>query len=69
MTENAKENSEVLNENAVAALFEVQPRTIRLWRRTKGLPHYKLCAKVVRFRRPDVLTWLEKFRRAMIVRS
>jgi len=53
----------ILNETEAATLLGVGPRTIRLWRRSRGLPHYKLTAKIVRFKRSDLIEWMESRRR------
>jgi excisionase family DNA binding protein len=53
---------DLLNYAGAAELLQQQPRTIRLWARTRGLPHYKPTAKVVLFRRAEILAWLERSR-------
>ncbi|MHC1765920.1 MAG: helix-turn-helix domain-containing protein [Verrucomicrobiia bacterium] len=56
---------ELLTDEQAAAELAVQPRTIRLWRRTRGLPHIKLTSKCVRIRRGDLNAWLSRNRVAM----
>ena len=56
-----------LDEEAVAKLLGVEPRTVRLWRRTRGLPHCKLTHKVVIFRPEDVAEWVASRRVAVSV--
>lgn len=51
----------------VAAAFQVEPRTIKLWRRTRGLPYIALTNKVVRFRRDDIEKWAAKRVRRVVV--
>jgi excisionase family DNA binding protein len=68
-TENAWRvgNSEdLLTEEETGAILKVSPRTIRLWRRTRGLPHTKITTKVVRIRRADLEGWMLRFRVAQI---
>jgi DNA-binding transcriptional MerR regulator len=47
---------------AAAYLGGVTPRTLRLWRHTRGLPHLKLTSKVIRYRRTDLDAWLNRHR-------
>ena len=54
--------NEFIDEIAAASFLKVTPRTVRLWRRTRGLPFFKLSAKVVRFRERDLVCWVEKSR-------
>lgn len=49
---------ELLTDLEAAALLSVEPRTLRLWRNTRGLPHIRLTSKVIRYRRPDIDAWL-----------
>jgi hypothetical protein len=42
----------------------ITPRTLRLWRRTLGLPYLKLTKKVIRYRPADVDGWLAARRQA-----
>jgi len=55
----------VMNEAECADYLRQKPRTIRLWRKRRGLPFIKLTSKVVLFRRPDVDGWLAQHRVAM----
>lgn len=50
----------LMTEDEVAAMLRVEPRTVRLWRQTRGLPFIRLSRKVVRFRRADVEAWLAR---------
>ena len=62
----ANTTDELLNEAEAAALLKIKPRVARLWRVTRGLPHFKPTRKVVLYRRDDLLAWLEKSRVATI---
>jgi len=62
----ANDDDPLLDDDAVAALLGVSARTIRLWRRTRGLPHLRITSKVVRHRRADVLSWVERHRVAQV---
>lgn len=57
---------EILNDRQVAALLGVRRRTLRLWRRTRGLPHCKITTKEIRYRRQDILSWLDQRRVQMV---
>ena len=49
---------ELLTDAQAAAILSVEPRTLRLWRHTRGLPHIRITSKVIRYRRPDLDAWL-----------
>ena len=50
----------LLTETGVAEIAQVKPRTIKLWRETRGLPYVRITSKVIRFRRGDVDAWLSR---------
>jgi excisionase family DNA binding protein len=52
-------------DEALAPLLHVEPRTIRLWRETRGLPFYRPTSKTILFKRSDVMRWLDRFRTVM----
>jgi len=54
--------TELLTDQQAADILAVEPRTLRLWRNTRGLPHIKISSKVIRYRRADVDAWLERRR-------
>jgi len=55
--------NENLNESeACQYLGGVTPRTLQEWRRKRGLPHIKLTAKHIIYKRVDLDGWLERFR-------
>ena len=56
---------DILTESQLAAELNVLPGTLRSWRRTRGLPHVKLTAKIIRYRRADIDGWLERNRVVM----
>lgn len=58
----ASDNDIIHGDQAAAALLGQSPRTIRLWRMRRGLPHFKVTGKVILFRRADILAWLENHR-------
>jgi excisionase family DNA binding protein len=51
--------NDILTEEQAAELLGIQPRTCRLWRKTRGLPYIKLTQKEIRFRRLDIDQWLQ----------
>jgi excisionase family DNA binding protein len=52
--------ADLLTDEQAAALLSVEPRTLRLWRHTRGLPHIRLTSKVIRYRRSDINGWLAR---------
>jgi hypothetical protein len=44
----------------------IEPRTLRLWRRNRGLPHVKLTSKFIRYRKADIDRWLDSHRVAIV---
>ncbi|MCO5053405.1 MAG: helix-turn-helix domain-containing protein [Verrucomicrobiae bacterium] len=59
-----KHNDNVLTEAEAALYLNVKPRTIRLWRVMRGLPHFKPTHKVTLYSREDLNAWLERHRTA-----
>jgi len=53
---------DLMTDEQTAAILAVEPRTLRLWRNTRGLPFIRISSKVIRFRRSDVNAWLERRR-------
>ena len=54
--------ADLLTDAQAAELFSVEPRTLRLWRHTRGLPHIRITSKVIRYRRSDLAEWLARRR-------
>lgn len=52
----------LLTDEQAAALLSVEPRTLRLWRNTRGLPFLRVTPKVIRYRRSDIDEWLARSR-------
>lgn len=50
----------LLTDQQAAELLAVKPRTLRLWRQTRGLPHIKITTKEIRYRRSDLDAWLAR---------
>ncbi len=57
---------EIMSDNEVAELLGVEHRTLRLWRKKRGLPHCKTSAKILRYKRSDIERWLDGFRVATV---
>jgi predicted site-specific integrase-resolvase len=55
----------VLDDAGAASYIGIERRTLRLWRRTKGLPHLKLSSKCIRYRQTDLDKWLDAHRVAI----
>lgn len=53
--------ADLLDDNAAAAILDVSPGTLSVWRSTGryALPFVKIGRKV-RYRRADLMAWLEK---------
>jgi hypothetical protein len=56
---------DILDDRAAAAYLITTPRTLRLWRQTRGLPFIRITSKVLRYRRPDLDAWLDRRRIAI----
>ena len=52
------ESQDLFDDPALCAYLTTNPRTLRLWRRTRGLPFIRISSKVIRYRRADVDRWL-----------
>ena len=52
--------SDLLTDETAAEFLGVEARTVRRWRRTRGLPHVRLTGKCVRIRRADLDRWLDQ---------
>ncbi len=61
----ALSRADLLTDQQAAEILSVEPRTLRLWRNTRGLPHIKITPKVIRYRRADLDAWLEQKRVAI----
>jgi len=59
------ENVDILDDKQAAALLHTNPRTLRLWRSTRGLPFIRITSKVIRYRRADIDEWLARRRVAI----
>ena len=50
----------LLSEKHAAKLLGISPRTLRNWRVIGGGPQYvKVSARCIRYRRADILSWIE----------
>ncbi|MCU0782771.1 MAG: helix-turn-helix domain-containing protein [Verrucomicrobia bacterium] len=58
----------LLTEIEAARFLGITPRTLRLWRRKRGVPHLRITGKVIRYRHSDLAGWLDRFRVAVIQR-
>jgi len=56
------DQGELMTDEQAAQVLSVEPRTLRLWRQTRGLPHIRITSKVIRYRRSDISAWLERRR-------
>jgi hypothetical protein len=56
---------DVLDDKQLSALLNTTPRTLRVWRHTRGLPFVKITNKVIRYRRLDIDDWLARRRVAI----
>jgi hypothetical protein len=58
---------DLMDEAQVAAYLLITPRTLRLWRRTRGIPHIRITSRVIRYRRSDIDAWLSQHRVAIVM--
>jgi len=56
---------DVMNEREAASYLRTKPRTLKLWRHTRGLPHSRISNKVVLYTRSDLDGWLARRRVAI----
>ena len=49
-----------LDERQAAEYLKVEPRTLRQWRKCRGLPHIKISSTVIRYRIGDLEKWLNQ---------
>lgn len=61
---NVNEIDRLLTEAQDATYLGLDIRTVRVWRKTRGLPHIKITGRLIRYRRRDVDAWLERSNRA-----
>ncbi len=54
------------NEREAAFYLRQKPRTLRLWRLTRGLPHSKVTTKVILYTKNDIDQWLGRQRVAVM---
>ncbi len=64
-TANTPDPTRPMTEDEAARYLRQKPRTLRLWRSTRALPHLKLTQKVVLYRRSDLDRWLERHMQAI----
>lgn len=57
-----REAVELWTDKEVCEFLACEPRTLRLWRNTRGFPFIRITSKVLRYRRPDVEKWLDSRR-------
>lgn len=50
-----------LTDEEAAALLRVEPRTVALWRRHRGLPHVRLAKTCVRIPLAELEAWTRQF--------
>ena len=53
-------SADLLTEIQAAEILAVEPRTLRLWRATRGLPYLRITPQVIRYRRSDLDAWLAR---------
>ncbi len=63
MKQRFADNSELMGGDEAAGLLGIRHRTLADWRKHRGLPYLRITAKEIRYRRSDLLAWLESFRR------
>jgi excisionase family DNA binding protein len=61
MQTHAQNNGEILDKIGASKLLEISPRTIDTWMRQKIIPFSKLPTGTVRFRKSQLLAFIEKY--------
>lgn len=54
-----REAVELWTDKEACKFLSVEPRCLRLWRRTRGLPFIRITSKVLRYRPADLESWLD----------
>ncbi|MBI4662163.1 MAG: helix-turn-helix domain-containing protein [Verrucomicrobia bacterium] len=57
----------LLTDQQAAEFLSVKPRTLRLWRHARGLPHIRITTKEIRYRLSDLEDWLARRRTVISV--
>jgi hypothetical protein len=60
-----REAAELWTDKEACQFLSAEPRTLRLWRHTRGLPFIRITSKVLRYRRNDLEAWLDARRVAL----
>jgi hypothetical protein len=55
-----------MNEREAAFYLKQKPRTLRLWRHTRGLPFVRITSKVILYQKADIDEWLARRRIAIV---
>lgn len=55
----ANEPSEWLDANGVAELLHVKPRSVQKYIKRSGLPAHRVGLRLLRYKRDEVMAWLE----------
>jgi len=55
-------NDALLTEDELATFLSIEPRTLRVWRYNRALPHLKITSRIIRYRKSDIEAWLERAR-------
>jgi len=63
--QNARIENAILADPQAAAYLQITPRTLRLWRKTRGLPFIRITKRMLRYRKADLDRWLEDRRVAI----
>ncbi len=62
LTPTAGHTADLLDDAAACRHLLTNTRTLRLWRRTAGLPFIRVTARTLRYRRTDLDGWLDRRR-------
>ena len=61
LDERGNEGQQLLRQGEVAEILNLSPRTLEAWRHRGGGPRYVLLTpRCVRYRRADLVTWIEQ---------
>ena len=51
---------DILTDAECCALLSIESRTLRMWRKSRGLPYCKITRRAIRYQRQAVVEWLSR---------
>ena len=56
----APAGSEPWTDAEACEYLRITSRTLRIWRQTRGFPHYRISSKSIRYRKCDLIAWMDR---------